>query len=447
MRLTVLIRVLGGVILGACMAMSAAAQTPAPTVADQAAYEAAFQESLRKPSDPPTVLRYAELAIKVGNLEGAISALERLLLVDGDQPRIKLELGVLYFRLGSYQAARGLLESARASSRANAETKARAGQFIAEIEEKTGKSQLTGQTLGAIRYSTNANSGPSGAISSYGSATLPSPTVSGRPDFSVLAAVALQHRYDLGRQDGGALESDLSLLGARQFQVGEANVMLADLVVGPKTHPFGGWAEPVSVKPLFLGRFIAVHDLTTYWAWGMGAEVASPIGAGSRAALTVLGRRREFVNNADAPTNSDNSGNEATSNLELRSEISKSLSLSFNTNYTRYIAALVTESFAQTGFGTALNYRFTDPLGLNGMTWLATVSATLDHADYDQADASVNAGIIRRQTDYNLGLTLAVPLHETLTLVTQGSYSRRDASLSNFAYDSFTALAGISWRF
>ena len=339
------------------------------------------------------------------------------------------------------------MESARASSRANAETKSRADQFIAEIEHASGKSQFSGQTLGAIRYSTNANSGPSGAISSFGSATIPSPTVSGRPDFSVLAAVALQHRYDLGRQDGGALESDLSLLGARQFQVGEANVMLADLVMGPKTHPFGGWAEPVSVKPLFLGRFIAVHDLTTYWAWGMGAEVAAPIGAGSRAALTVLGRRREFVNNADASTNSDNSGNEGTSNLEFRSDISKALTLSFNVNYTRYIAATVTESFAQSGFGSALNYRFADPLGLNGRTWLATLSASLDHADYDQADSSVNATIIRRQNDYNFGLTLAVPLDDSLTIVSQGSYVRRDASLSNFAYDSFTALAGISWRF
>lgn len=440
-------RVLGGVVLGALVTMSASAQTTAPTAADQAAYEATFQDSLRKPNDPPTVLRYAELAIKVGNLEGAISALERLLLVDGDQPRIKLELGVLYFRLGSYQAARGLLESARVSSRANAETKARASQFIEEIEAKSGKSQFTGQTLAAMRYSTNANSGPSGAISSFGSDTLPSPTVSGRKDFSALAAVALQHRYDLGRQDGGALETDLSLLGARQFQVGEANVFLADLILGPKTHPFGGWAEPISLKPIFLGRYIAVHDLTTYWAWGMGAEVASSIGSGSRAALTVFGRRREFINNIDAPTNSNSSGDEATSNLELRTEISRSLSLSFNVNFTRYLASVASESYTLVGFSPGLTYRFADPLGLNGRTWAATLSTTFEHTDYDQPDATVDPDTIRRQNDYNVGLTLAVPLHETLTLVAQGSYARRDASISNFTYDSITTLAGISWRF
>ena len=57
--------------------LAAQAQTPSP---DRVAYDAAFQDSLKNPSDPATVLRYAEAAVKVNDLEGAISALERLLL-------------------------------------------------------------------------------------------------------------------------------------------------------------------------------------------------------------------------------------------------------------------------------------------------------------------------------------------------------------------------------
>ena len=106
----------------------------APTDVEGKLYDLAFQETLRKPADPTTLVAFAEIAIKVGDLEGAISALDRLLLIDGDQPEVKLELGVLYFRLGSFDAARGYLEEVRASLRASAALKERAGAFLKEVK-------------------------------------------------------------------------------------------------------------------------------------------------------------------------------------------------------------------------------------------------------------------------------------------------------------------------
>lgn len=109
------------------------AQQTAPAKAeDVAAYDAAFQETLNNPADPATLVRFAATAVKVGDLEGAISALERLLLIDGDNPEVQLELGVLYFRLGSLEAAKTYLEAARVSPRAAAETKTRAASYLRE---------------------------------------------------------------------------------------------------------------------------------------------------------------------------------------------------------------------------------------------------------------------------------------------------------------------------
>jgi Flp pilus assembly protein TadD len=109
----------------------APAATP-PAAEDVAAYDAAFQETLRNPADPPTLIKFATLAVKVGDLEGAISALERLLLIDGGNPEVQLELGVLYFRLGSMEAAKTYLEAARTSRRSSAGTKAKAESFLKE---------------------------------------------------------------------------------------------------------------------------------------------------------------------------------------------------------------------------------------------------------------------------------------------------------------------------
>ena len=100
------------------------------TPAERAAYDKAFQETLEKPSDPETLAKFADLAVKVGDIEGAISALERLLLIDANQPEVKLELGVLYYRLGSKEAALTYLEGARSSPEASPQVRDRAEEFL-----------------------------------------------------------------------------------------------------------------------------------------------------------------------------------------------------------------------------------------------------------------------------------------------------------------------------
>jgi uncharacterized protein HemY len=115
-------------------AQTQSSQTAAPADATRQLYDAAFQETLRKPADPVTLLAFAEIAIRVGDLESAISALDRLLLIDGGQPEVKLELGVLYFRLGSFEAAKGYLEEVQASKRATPALKERATAFLKEVK-------------------------------------------------------------------------------------------------------------------------------------------------------------------------------------------------------------------------------------------------------------------------------------------------------------------------
>jgi hypothetical protein len=79
---------------------TAAAQTsgvPADSKDSKSEYDAAFQAMLRHPADLDVLFRFATIASRTGDLEGAISALERML--NPDLPRVRLELGVLYYRL------------------------------------------------------------------------------------------------------------------------------------------------------------------------------------------------------------------------------------------------------------------------------------------------------------------------------------------------------------
>jgi Flp pilus assembly protein TadD len=111
---------------------AAPAKPDEKTTALRAAYDAAFKATMDKPGDPAVLLKFAEVAVELGDLEGAISVLERLLLIDGDQPEVKLELGVLYYRLGSTEVARSYLEAARDSESADDDIRKRATTFLQE---------------------------------------------------------------------------------------------------------------------------------------------------------------------------------------------------------------------------------------------------------------------------------------------------------------------------
>ena len=60
----------------------------------------AFRQVLKTPASLDAGLKYARLLVAAGNYEGGVAALERLLLSPNPQPGIRVELAVLYYRLG-----------------------------------------------------------------------------------------------------------------------------------------------------------------------------------------------------------------------------------------------------------------------------------------------------------------------------------------------------------
>ena len=86
-----------------------------PSAELQAQQNTAFQAMLKDPGNLETVMAYAQAATKAGDYEAAVSAYEGMLIIDSNLPRVRLELGILYYRLKSYETSRTYLETALAS--------------------------------------------------------------------------------------------------------------------------------------------------------------------------------------------------------------------------------------------------------------------------------------------------------------------------------------------
>ena len=240
---------------------TAYAQTPAlPAAATdkERAYDDAFQEMLRQPSNLDVLFKFAMVAAQNGDIEGAISALERMLLVDPDLPRIRLELGVLYYRLGSYEVARTYLETTLQSASTPPDVRSRAQQFLAEVEKRQSPSRFEGEVFGGFRYQSNANLGPAtSSVLLFGQTANLNQAAIGTADWGTVTSGAVRHIYELGGQDKGQLETQITAYANRQFQVQAANVSIIDLTSGPRFQAFQGIFQDISVKhccPAILPR-------------------------------------------------------------------------------------------------------------------------------------------------------------------------------------------------
>ena len=238
----------------------------------QARREVLFQAMLARPDDLDAAFEYAALSAQVGDLEAAISTLERMLIFAPGLPRLQLELGVLYYRMGAFETARLYFEGAVAGADVPPEVKSKVDEYLAGIDGATETTRFTGQVRAGIRYQTNANRAPTDSVILLNDVPFVLSGASlGSPDGNVYASGVFHVSHALPTQ-GDLLELDLVTYGSKQFERDELDVALAELTFGPAFD---------------LGRFgienaaIGVYGIASGVVLG-GDFYSSGIGAGSR---------------------------------------------------------------------------------------------------------------------------------------------------------------------
>ncbi|MBS0549786.1 MAG: tetratricopeptide repeat protein [Proteobacteria bacterium] len=423
-----------------------------PTVASgdlERQYNDAFQEMLAKPANLDILFKFASLASQTGDLEGAVAALERMLLINPDLPRVRLELGVLYYRLGSYEAARTYLESALKSPTLPPEVRTRATRFMSDVEGKERPSHFSGDLFVGWRYQSNANLGPAtNNVLLFGQIASLNQQAVGTSDWGVVSSAQIRHSYDLGRQDKSAIETTLSAYVNRQFRASVANVTLLDLTTGPRFQIFNGIFEDVTLKPFFSGGYIWVNDAPYYGSYGGGLEMAALLSNRLRNVSTVQWRRHDHTDNWYLPTNSQYRGVEFTATSGLQFALSNFVTLFTTGTASRYETDTTpAQSYWLYGLTGGMSFRFADPVLKTNLPWSVTLSVTENWWRYDAPDATIDPNTMRTQADTIASLTFAVPFDDSTTLSVTGSRYVRTATLPNYAFDNNSLMFGIGWRF
>ena len=243
----------------------------------QTQYDAALQEVFRDPGNLDKTFRFAELAVKVGDFESAISALERMLLVNPNLPRVRLELGVLYFRLGSYQLAQSYLMRA-VEGEVPDSVRARVEVFLKEIDKRLSRHQFSGSIMAGLRYQSTANAGPtSNAILANGVPATLDDQFTEQSDANAFITGSLRHIYDLQTPGGALIETSGVAYGAEQRGEKQLDLIFLTLQSGPRLKFPGQRLATATYRPYVLGNLVRLADVPYQRAFGGGLKPRQPI--------------------------------------------------------------------------------------------------------------------------------------------------------------------------
>src|SRR5262249_8340338 len=205
----------------------AAADLPSP---DQTALEAKkkalFQQMLADPANLDIAFAYADVAAQLGDNESAVGTLERLLLFNPNLPRVDLELGALYFRMGSFALARNYFEKAKAAS-PPPDVAARVDEYLGRITTAESPHQLIGYFFTGAQYQSDANVAPGSPLihSPVGDVLLSSQFVKAH-DWDLFASGQAFYSYDLGTQDRDTIEATATSYANTYFRFGRLDLAL-----------------------------------------------------------------------------------------------------------------------------------------------------------------------------------------------------------------------------
>ncbi|MGN6465729.1 MAG: tetratricopeptide repeat protein [Rhizobiaceae bacterium] len=410
---------------------------------------ALFTQMLAQPANIELAFEYAALSSRVGDLEAAISTLERLLIFAPDLARLKLELGALYFRLGSYETARGYFDDLQRVPDLPPEMKDRVKLYLAVINEKTQTSSFHGSVMLGMRYQTNANDGVRGdfAFPPDVSFLELDPSAFAHADTNGFVAGQFHYRYIMPSQ-GDAFDVNLLTYGSLYSDLHENDTLLGQLTFGPDFDlgRFGLYNSDLSIYGILGG--VALDGETYQRSIGAGAKLGKIFDAMNRGELRFEYRYLDYQDSDFRPDASDRTGNRYDMSGYFQHAFNDRFSVFASVDAARHVAVVDFQTFWEVGGSIGLSYAFDSPIASLPGRWITTVSGGALRRVFDGPDTSLGLFDVReKDVETFVYGNLTVPLADKWALQTGISYRNVDSNYDIYSFDSVGVSIAIAKRF
>lgn len=398
---------------------------------------------MANPGDLDVAFQYARLSAEAGDLEGAIATLERMLIFAPGLPRLQLELGVLYFRLGSDAAARGYLDAAVAGPDVPPEVRAKVERYIADIDERSAEDTLHGNVMIGGRYQTNANGGPNSKnVTLNGLEFILNDAAIGAGDTSGFVQGNVLYSHDLASQ-GDRFDVNLVGYGSLYSQLHENDTALAELTFGPVFN-----LERIKVDGAELGFYGILGgvmlDGDPYLAsGGIGASLSKALDLDTRAFVQGEYRLESFQDSRQRERASDRTGDRFRLNGTLQHQLTDRLSIFAAVEGERRNADRGYLSDWEYGGSVGAALAFSSPFPTMALPWTGTLKTGVLRREFDEPDPIIDVLDAQEDDEFFVQGVLTAPVFETVAVQGVVGYRNVDSNYDLRAYDDFNVSLAL----
>lgn len=417
-----------------------------------------FQQMQQDPANLDVILAYAEVSARLGDNEAAVSALQRLLLFNPDLPRVNLELGALYFRMGSFGMARAYLEKAAAAN-PPPEVKERIDRYLARIVYEDAPAHLTGSLMLGAQYQSDANVAPASALinSPVGPLLLNSEFVK-KSDENLFLAGSVLYSQDLGSASRDTFEVTGTGFLQHYFRVQRLALDFGEVTAGPRFQfpdPGLPGVQSASLKPYAILNEVGLGQNQYFYTYGGGVEGTASLWPDLTAKLSFELRHKTFSNAPDRPQSTGLGGDDKLVSLALAKALTENSMLTADFDFLDQDTSLPYYSNKSYAASAAYRVRYDDPTGLVGLPWETTVWGSRLWSFYGAPDPCCNTSrdptvfiaSDQRTRRWRFGLSQVFQLAEDLGLVVQYQRDIVSSNLPLYGYTSNSVLIGPQLRF
>ena len=402
---------------------------------------------LRQPDDLDAAFEYAAVSAELGDLEGAISTLERMLIFAPGLPRLQFELGVLYYRLGAYQTAATYFRSVEAAPDVPPEVQGQVAAYLAAVERRATGTQLSGFAMTGLRVQSNANAGPaSAAITLNGIGFTLSPGAVGQPDANAFISGGLNFSTDVPSQ-GDRFNLSLAGYGSLYRTQGQLNTGVIELRAGPEFDLGRIRIDNANIGVYGVVGGAIVGGAPYLLSGGAGSNLTIALDARSELRLRGEARYSQYLDSPQRPTASLRSGPQVSGEISYRYQVTPELGLFMSAGLDRRWAQRNYLSAWQAGARAGATYAFASPIEALEAPWRIGISASAQHLIADAPDPVFSPVDPEKTTTVSLEGKLTIPLPNAFAIEASAGYTRALSNYGLSSYDNLWASIGIGRSF
>ena len=418
----------------------------APT-ATRSEQQGLLVQIMAHPRDYQAVYAYVKVSEQLGDYEAAIGALERLLFYNQDMPRVKYELGTLYFRLQSFSVARRYFREALASPSIDATTRSRIDAYLPEVDKQLQPARTWIFLNGGVRYQSNASATPNGNQVMSGGVLQPLDLSQPHgSDVNSFEMVRFANDFGFGDQRQNTLETRLSGYLTQQRRLSELNVASVSGSIGPRILLEKIGQNSLTIKPYLTGALTSVGGAAPSANAGAGLALSAPLGNDVVVTPFAEWQSAWYGNGSNANATLGNA-DVINTGLSAAIHFSDAFQVNVKSGYHRGKAGSVYQSYDGYSAEIAFAMRFDPPTRKMPNKWTLGPYARVSSTSFDAPNPGIDPSHARSDTNWEAGVILDAPMTAHFGLNAAVSYARTSSNIPNYTYDNWSAIIGTTAHF